>query len=123
MGDLWQQMVQTVVTDEAEQPERLKRQTGKEAADAEAAKKAVEDLLLDKQLSLLAKLQRSVSKRCSSRSNQESCSALEAAQKAEEKVYMHCCSLQEYLILVRRMQLLQQLASQRLPLGKSACSG
>ena len=29
MGDLQQQMVKTVVTDEAEQPERLKRQTGR----------------------------------------------------------------------------------------------
>ena len=48
-------------------------------------KKSEEELLLEKQLSLLAKLQRNVSKRRSSRSNQERCSALEAARKAEEE--------------------------------------
>ena len=75
MGDLWQQMVETVVTDEAEAARKAEEgRLAKEAAEAEAAKKAEEDLLLEKQLSLLAKLQRSVSKRRSSRSNQERCS-------------------------------------------------
>ena len=79
-------MVETVVTDEAEAAREAEEgRLAEEAAEAEAVKKSEEELLLEKQLSLLAKLQRNVSKRRSSRSNQERCSALEAARKAEEE--------------------------------------
>ena len=81
-GDRWERLVSPM---RQKQPERLKEALAEEVAEAEAVKKAGEELLLEKQLSLLAKLQRNVSKRRSGRSNQECCSALEAAQKAEEE--------------------------------------
>ena len=37
MGDLWQQMIETVVTDEAKTARKTRRQTGQEAAEADAA--------------------------------------------------------------------------------------
>ena len=54
MGDLWQQMAETVGTDEAETARKAEEgRLAKEAAEAEAAKKAETDLLFEKQLSLL----------------------------------------------------------------------
>ena len=40
MGSLVQQMVETAVTDEAEQPNELRRLSGQEAAEADAAEQA-----------------------------------------------------------------------------------
>ena len=61
MGDLLQQMAVTFVTHEVEAArEAERRQTGQEAAEAEAARRPKRNVLLEKQLSLLAKMQRSV---------------------------------------------------------------
>ena len=55
MGDLWQQMVETGVTDEAEAAREAEEgRLAEEVAEAEAVKKAGEELLLEKQLRLLA---------------------------------------------------------------------
>ena len=52
-------------------------------------------MLLEKQPTLLAKLQRRIARDAAAEAPSNAALALEAAQKVEREVYMHCRSLQE----------------------------
>ena len=96
----------------------------KEAAGADEAEKAEEECAAREAAELAARLRGASGKRRSSTSNQdgqEQRLAPEAAQEAEEERPMHAgpCRTSH---LVRRLQPLQQLAPQRLPL-ESVCLG
>ena len=109
MGDLWQQMAETAGTDEAEAARR--------AEEAEAAKKVERDLPFEKQLSLLE----TAEERQQEMQQQKQSGTLLLPLELQRKLKR---SLKEWpfsarcLILVRRLQFLQQLASQRLPLKR-----
>ena len=118
MGDLWQQMAETAGTDEAEAarkaeeadwPKRQLRQRRRRRLNGSAIREAAE----------LARNCRGASARdAAAEATRNAVLALEAAQKAEEESLRELPFSARCLILVRRLQFLQQLASQRLPLKR-----
>ena len=82
-GDRWERLVSPM---RQKQPERLKEALDEEVAEAEAVKKAEEELLLEEQLSLLARPQRNDSKKRSGRSNQECCLPLKLRRRRKRNL-------------------------------------
>ena len=96
MGDLWQQMAETVGTDEVEAARKAEEgRLAKEAAEAEAAKKAETDLLLEKQLSLLETAEERQQETQQQKQPGTLFLPLKLRRKLKRKVYMNCRSLQD----------------------------
>ena len=117
MGDLWQQMAETAGTDEAEAARKAEEADWPKKQLRQRRRRRLKSAI--REAAELARDCRGASARdAAAEATRNAVLALEAAQKAEEESLRELPFSARCLILVRRLQFLQQLASQRLPLKK-----